>query len=168
CTPSPIQEFSFSYNTSGVLREVVLPGGGKRTYEFAYSKSWIRDYPGVFTGAFATQYSAFPIYGIRSRSLETEGRSWTWHYLRSNEECDSLSSSDCWDHPHEVRVTGPLDLLDPTVSQSSVVYKYNATKKTGATPAGGSITPGEVAPLDGTLKSVEVYAGLPVSGRLLR
>ena len=169
CDPTPVLTYSFDYDASGALQEVVLPGGGRRTYDFAVSKSWIRDYPPAFDGSGVEgQFSTYGIYGVRSRSLETDGRMWTWHYLRSNDTCTSINTDQCWDHPHEVTVTGPGDLLDPSVLPSTVVYKYNATKKSGATTAGGSVTPGTVAELDGTLRSVEVYAGLRTTGRLVR
>ncbi len=166
---SPPKTFAFEYDNSGMLTGVTLPGGGRRTYDYAPAHYWRSVFPDSFdTPALQEQFNFFPSYGLRRRTLEVDGRSYEWRYTRDNENCSEAAYDQCFNHPNKVTVLMPSDYMNPSAPRSTTVYRYRATRRNGDTSDGGHVAPGTTLPLDGALASVEVYAGSEAAGRLVR
>src|SRR5204863_30881 len=91
-------------------------------------------------------------------------------YQPINPGCTYYSMSSCYDHPTQVILTGPTDPDNQGDVPSTTVFNYEATTAAGTTASGNPATTGSPSDLDGTLTSVQIFAGpgSVASGQLLR
>jgi RHS repeat-associated protein len=167
----PVHAFRFDYDTPtvdtasptgfrtfGELMRVTLPGGGVRSYDYGEYRVWRRYYPITYRRLTA-QFVYFPYRGVTVRRVQVDGRTAEWRYERLNDPaCTQTTPSECYNHAVTVKVTGPSDPDRSGIRPPLSVYHFNATKASQVEPL----------PLDGTLASLETFAGDWTGAPLLR